>query len=600
MTWIVIGVLVIIALAIGGVMMSKGEKKNAPKKLQEAKDAYEEKEIDMAYEALSEAFYVPLNEVYDAEDAKIALEVVELLEKIGKENHEDYQDVIDKIKPFLNKAAKSGGKVPDKFTDAVEKLLEEKTEGEYVSDSDSNPGLKVNLESTEVKNGGSIKGEVVLTGSEKTVELNYFIIVLERYNKDDNEYEEELGSQTITYFAKRLAPGDEMKFDFELFLEFEDFNLNPSGVYRLMVELNLQNGHFFDKKFDIEVLKEDAEKSEAVLNDSYLTDQVLEGTKVHRGDQDCRLFNVTDGILISWGDMISMRDLNGTQKWKKFNTTDGIAVSPDGSKFVNLGDHTETMHIFSTSTGEELRVIDFEWDINEIVWVENHIVGTDDASILVFDAELELQEYIEKFSKIKDSSISTLHVAKDPSKVLVNLNSADILLEFDPVTKQTKEVKRGDGFLEYIQYSKDGNTAIAVDANGLQIHDGGFKALYEVRPHGAEHVVSRSKADEGQYVVRQFSDLHPTSEKVLYNSGSGELFIGDLVSRSYSSVDRKELEVVLSAIWFNGKIAALNSLGEFVILSLDGKSVFKDLDFEEPLVEGDDEDWIDDEDDLDM
>ncbi len=579
MIWIIIAVAVVVAILVIGKLMSRNQQNKAPKKLEEAKEAYKNQEIDMVYAALADAFYVPFNEVYEAEDAKIALEVIELLEKVGKENHGDFQDVIDKIKPFLKKAAVSGGKVPDKFTEPIEDILEKRSEGAYVADSDAKPEMTVNLEAKTVNNGGSLKGKIKLTGAKKDVELHYFIISLERYNRDSGDYEAELGSQSPTYFAKKLAVGQEMEIDFELFLEYEDFNLNPNGLYKLMVELNLQSGNFFNKKFEIKVLEEKADESKAYLNDSYLTDQKLEGSLIHYGDKSCSLFEVEGGTLISWGDMISMRDHSGSQKWFKYGTGSQVAVSVDKTKFVNIGPYGNTMHTYSVETGEEIISTDFSWEVDYIVWAENHIVCCDSSSILILDSNLDLQDYLDNFSKLTDSSISTLHLAKDKSKVLVNLDSTDLLLEFDPATKATKEINRGESYLEYIQFSNDDEFVCAIEANGLQVYDGSFNLLYEVRPHGKRYIRSKSRADEGQYLIRQFASLHPETKKILYNNESGKLFVGDLVAKDYETIERSEVEFVLRAVWSNNQIAAISGQGEFLIISGEGKVTQREMDF---------------------
>jgi hypothetical protein len=582
MIWIIVIGIVLIGLIVGGVVISKKSKQNAPQKLKEAKEAYEDQDIDLAYASLQEAFYVPLNEHYKAEDAKIALEVVELLEKIGKEHYGDFQDVIDKIKPFLTKAAKSGGKVPDKYTDAVEKVLEEKVEGSYVADADVQPEMNVELSSKAIKNGGKIEGKILLEGKDKEVELNYYLISLERFNKETNDYEDELGSISISFFAKKLSVGEKIETDFVLYSSYEDFALNPDGTYRLTVEMNLQSGDYFSQKFPIEISKEKEPEAKDHLNRSYQTDRLLSDTKVAHGDQHCLIFKAREGYLISWGDMLSMRNAEGVQQWKLHHSSSLVAVNPEGTQFVTKSEYENHLKLHSMDDGQEIKEIEFSWSIDHLIWIKGYVVGFDHESLLIFDEDLNLVEYIERFSTIKDASISTIHQAFEPNKLLVNLNYADVLLEFDPSTKERKEVLRGDGFLEFIQFSNDGQVITAVEANGLHVHDSNFKLLYEVRTHGAESIISSNMADDGEYRVREFADLHPSGKKVLYNSSSGELLIGNLEKRACQPISRDAIETALHAKWVGDDgIVAISGNGEFLLLSESGKVVFKEMDYEE-------------------
>lgn len=124
---IVLGVFII--LLIAGVCISGMEKKNAPRKYQMAKEAYDNRNYVEALRLINDAFYVPLTENYKPDEAAFALQVIELLEDTMEAQGMKKGLLTFDLKNALVTASKHGGEVPEKLTEPVVKFLEKAAEG---------------------------------------------------------------------------------------------------------------------------------------------------------------------------------------------------------------------------------------------------------------------------------------------------------------------------------------------------------------------------------------------------------------------------------------------------------------------------------------
>ena len=127
--YIGVGILgVVILITLFGLAESEKERGNAVRNLQLAQHEFSDQNYFPALIYLNKAFYIPLNERYQKEDAIVAYRVMELLEEILARLGIDEALGTDDLKTALYNAGIFGGKVPDSLTKPVKVFLEQMEE----------------------------------------------------------------------------------------------------------------------------------------------------------------------------------------------------------------------------------------------------------------------------------------------------------------------------------------------------------------------------------------------------------------------------------------------------------------------------------------
>ncbi len=153
MTWIIGIVAVIAALAAIGIYSGKKARKEAPQKLQEAKAAFSQGELNQTLSLLEGAFYEPLDERYDAADAAVAYEAIELLEQTLAQMGTDPERLLGALKARLGEVRAAGGEVSQELTEPVRKFLEQAQDDPSLADQLMREVLDGNLKVVEERDG---------------------------------------------------------------------------------------------------------------------------------------------------------------------------------------------------------------------------------------------------------------------------------------------------------------------------------------------------------------------------------------------------------------------------------------------------------------
>lgn len=138
MEWICIGLGGIIALvvifAVVGMFMSKRGRANAPDRLEEARRLFAAGEQYAALKGLEEAFWVPVTEEYEADDARTAHGAIVLLGEILADMNTDASTLLDPLLTQLEAAKDGGGVVDYDVTQPVETFLHRAADAENLRD----------------------------------------------------------------------------------------------------------------------------------------------------------------------------------------------------------------------------------------------------------------------------------------------------------------------------------------------------------------------------------------------------------------------------------------------------------------------------------
>ena len=122
MCWI-IGLLLLLALLVGGILLGRKARKEIPARLAEAKAAWARDDVNETLRLLDGAFIGGGH--YSSEEARRALEVVALAEQASRKKGTTIQDVSSRLKGALETAAQStGGDVPSDLASPFKKFLE--------------------------------------------------------------------------------------------------------------------------------------------------------------------------------------------------------------------------------------------------------------------------------------------------------------------------------------------------------------------------------------------------------------------------------------------------------------------------------------------
>lgn len=123
---IVIGIIVALVI-IGLIFMPK--KKNVGKKLDKAKQLFEQDEFVKINSMLDELIIFPISEKYTTEYAQSLIESLNFLKKVCKAQNISKDDLIDPILYELKKISSDGEKIDSSITEPLEKWIEEMVKG---------------------------------------------------------------------------------------------------------------------------------------------------------------------------------------------------------------------------------------------------------------------------------------------------------------------------------------------------------------------------------------------------------------------------------------------------------------------------------------
>ena len=110
-------------LFVIGALTARFGRANAPRKLQEAKAAFELGEMHRALTLLDGAFIVPMDSDFDGRDAQISYEAICLLEHVLRAMSIEVGDLLKPLRSQLRAARGKGGAVDPELSEPVKKFL---------------------------------------------------------------------------------------------------------------------------------------------------------------------------------------------------------------------------------------------------------------------------------------------------------------------------------------------------------------------------------------------------------------------------------------------------------------------------------------------